>query len=102
MYTKRTSRELYTPRQTFSIFQLHSTFATNPAEKLKNIKQYITNLWIWKESIPQLVLVDIFVPNYPIRILAGVIVLHFFHYNKHFFLNIFCIQKCCADTTPWN
>ena len=27
----------YTSRQTFSIFQLHSTLVTNPAEKLQNI-----------------------------------------------------------------
>ena len=40
----------YTPRQKFSIFQLHSIFVTNPADKLQNIKQRY-NLWIWKNSI---------------------------------------------------
>ena len=38
---------IYTPRQKFSILQLHSTFVTNPAEKLQNIKQRC-NLRIYK------------------------------------------------------
>ena len=50
-----------------SIFQLHNSFVTNPAEKLQTIKQR-HNLWIWKDGIhvPQHVLVDMFVTNYRI------------------------------------
>ena len=45
-----------TPLLKFGMFQLHSTFVTNPAEKkMLNIKQR-HNLWIWKDSIPQHVL----------------------------------------------
>ena len=52
----------YRSRQKFSIFQLHSTFVTNPAEKLQNIKRRY-NLWIWKDGVPLHVPVDIFCPK---------------------------------------
>ena len=82
----------YTPRQKFSILQLHSTFVTNPAEKMQNIKQRY-NFWILKESIPQHILVDIFAHFIRLVNFGGRDCYAIFHVKWHFFKIIFLHTK---------